>query len=99
MVIKTEFDIFQRVLIRELDLAGVITELKLGSSCIGELIYFVEYWWEGQIRTVWLHAGELAATKNVEKNGHFAQQPQEQNYGTVGYMGNINVGDSYPDVP
>jgi len=64
MIINTKFNIFETVVIRELNIKGMITEIKLSSSNIEEVCYCVEYWWESIIRTVWLHANQIRSIED-----------------------------------
>jgi hypothetical protein len=34
------------------------------------------YWWNGEVKSVWLYERELAALKSIDINGRIAQQTQ-----------------------
>ena len=59
MHIKSSFDIHEPVIIKDIKLPGVIDQLQLSSLSIDDLQYHVEYWWDGEMRGVWLHSWEL----------------------------------------
>ena len=56
MELSTKFDIFQRVLIREIKVVATVLEIKFDGLSI---IYYLEYWWECEMRNVWLFEREL----------------------------------------
>ena len=58
-IITSDFDIRQKVYIKALDLYGYVIEIKLASPRPEEYTVNVEYWWEGQIRSVWLYPDEV----------------------------------------
>jgi hypothetical protein len=58
MIVTTVFDIYDKVTVNDLgDYPGRITEIKVTQP--PQLLYLVEYWWEGNIRTVWVMADEI----------------------------------------
>lgn len=56
MNLATKFDIFQKVWIVEIAMAATIIQIKYDGLSI---IYNVEYWWNGDIKSVWLFEREL----------------------------------------
>jgi len=70
MQLSTAFDLLQRVRIIEINQPATV--LKIQFESIG-VLYQLEYWWNGEIKSVWLYERELAALKTIEENGHNAQ--------------------------
>lgn len=60
MQFSTKFDIEQRVRIIEIAQPAMVIEIKYDGV---HLIYNLEYWWNGEIKSVWLFERELAALK------------------------------------
>ena len=64
MQLSTAFDLLQRVRIIEIDQPATV--LKIQFEGIG-VLYQLDYWWNGEIKSVWLYERELAALKTIEK--------------------------------
>lgn len=60
MTLTTEYNIHQSVTINALDINALVTEIKLASKDPKDYMYNLEYWWEGQIRSVWLYEWEIS---------------------------------------
>lgn len=56
MKFATKFDVFQRVRIAEIAIPATIVQIKYDGLSI---FYNVEYWWNGDIKSVWLFEREL----------------------------------------
>lgn len=67
MKLVTLFDILERVRIIEIDVPATV--LKIQFDGLG-VIYQLEYWWNGEIKSVWLYERELAALKTKESLAH-----------------------------
>jgi hypothetical protein len=61
MQIVTLFDILERVRIVEIDVPATV--LKIQFDGLG-IIYLLGYWWNGEIKSVWVYERELTALKN-----------------------------------
>jgi len=69
MQLSTKFDVEQRVRIVEIAQPAIVLEIKYDGA---RVIYNLEYWWNGEIKSVWLYERELAAldTKERSKPAH-----------------------------
>jgi hypothetical protein len=56
MELKTKFDILQKVKIKELDQSATIIKFEYQGI---EPLYNVQYWWNGELKYVWLLEREL----------------------------------------
>jgi len=69
ITIIAKYNIKDNVHINGLDcLPGRIQEIRI-TACGGSPEYLVEYWWEGQIKTVWLDEDEISI-KGKDENGN-----------------------------
>jgi len=59
MKIETQYDIGEKVKIRELSMPARITGIRFESKNENEYLYNVEYWLNGEIRSVWLCEDEI----------------------------------------
>ncbi len=67
MQLVTLFDILERVRIIEIDCPATV--LKIQFEGLG-VLYQLEYWWNGEVKSAWLYERELAALKNKESLTH-----------------------------
>lgn len=70
MRIDTAFDIDQRVLIVPIEQQGTVVEIKYDGV---RLAYNVEYWWNGEIKGVWLYERDL---KNDRTHVHASPEKE-----------------------
>ena len=56
MKIETKYDLGDRVKMLDPGIPGRIVEIKITPAPF----YFIEYWWEGELKTVWLSEDEIA---------------------------------------
>jgi hypothetical protein len=63
MNIKTEFDLFEYVIIKALDYKGRIIEISI--SDFDNKFYKINYWWSGELRTVCLKEDEILKIKKT----------------------------------
>jgi hypothetical protein len=61
MQIVTLFDILERVRIVEINVPATV--LKIQFDGLG-IIYLLDYWWNGEIKSVWVYERELTALNN-----------------------------------
>lgn len=60
MDLKTKFDILQRVCITEIDAPATILKIQYEGVAV---LYNLDYWWNGEIKNVWLYERELSVLK------------------------------------
>ena len=72
MQLVTLFDILERVRIIEIDVPATVLKIQFGGLGV---LYQLEYWWNSEIKSVWLYERELAALKTKE-SANSTQQPQ-----------------------
>ena len=60
MVLTTKSDILDRVKIKEIDAPATVEEIRFDGLRIN---YLLEYWWEGNIKSVVLYENELEAIR------------------------------------
>ena len=60
---------FEKVVITEIGLPGLITEIKVVSNCEAEILYVVEYWCNYTMHSVNLQGGEIQALPPQKKAG------------------------------
>ena len=76
MKVETRFNLFDRVEILPLDkLPGMVVGISIVSRCLDDILYVVEYWWEGRLNTVNLHSRELSV------HGSTGTEPENLVYG------------------
>lgn len=65
MRIETAFDLLQRVRIVEIEQPATILKIQYEGVAV---LYNLEYWWNGEIKNVWLFERELAALDTNERS-------------------------------
>lgn len=63
MQLSTVFDILQRVRIVEINQPATVLGIQFDGIGVS---YRLEYWWNGEIKTVWLYERELVDLKTEE---------------------------------
>jgi hypothetical protein len=61
MTITTKYYINDRVIITEVGISGTIVEIKIEAH--GHVTYLIEYWNNGEIRSVWQDELQLKESK------------------------------------
>jgi hypothetical protein len=52
----TAFDVYQRVIIKELGLPALIVAIKFDGA---KILYELEYWWNSELKVVWQFENEI----------------------------------------
>ena len=66
MKIETKFSIWQKVCLLNLEKQpATVIEIKMDGN---NLFYRVEYWWNGEVKTIYQSEWELAAYENKERS-------------------------------
>ena len=65
MRIDTAFDLLQRVCIVEISQPAKIINIQFSGLRVQ---YQLEYWWNGEIKVVWLFENEVAALDTIERS-------------------------------
>ena len=63
MQLVTKFDILSKVNIVEIKQPATVINIQYSGVRVQ---YQLEYWWNGEIKTVWLFENEVAALENKE---------------------------------
>ena len=56
MNLVTKFDVYQRVIIKELGLPALIVAIKFDGA---KILYELEYWWNSELKVVWQFEGDI----------------------------------------
>lgn len=56
MNLVTAFDVYQRVIIKELGLPALIVAIKFDGA---KILYELEYWWNSELKVVWQFENEI----------------------------------------
>ena len=65
MKLDTKFDLFENVMIKELELTGCIQSVKFNKSC---LEYLVRYFYNGEPKSYWMLETDIQNKPSIKKN-------------------------------